>query len=177
MDRLLRCTNAQARKCAAEKLGCRWEADFCRTPEILTALIAALHCDACWEVRRAAATSIRQQNARTPLAILALYIASTLDPHYLVRERASESISILLVLQRPCYKQLFKDADKLIEKVRGKYKPGSHDCQALYSLCGQLLSGKDASSGETTSAKEGEGGEESLPGPTNLPEEAKGTEK
>lgn len=177
MDRLLHCTNPQARRRAAEKLGCRWEADFCRTPAILTALIAALHCDACWEVRRTAATSIRRQNARTPQAILALYIASTLDPHYLVRERAGESINILLVLQRPCYKQLFKDADELIEKVREKYKPGTHDCQALYSLCELLLSRKDAKTGETTPSRAGEGGEESLPGLTNLPEEAKGTEK
>lgn len=178
IDRLLRCKNFWTRKRAAEKLGCRWNADFCQTPEVLTTLIAALHCDPCWEVRRAAATAIRQQNARTPQAILSLYIASRLDPHYLVRERASESIAILLVLQRPCYKQLFKDADKLIEKVGDKYKPGAHDCQAFYTLCGQLLNGKESSSaGGSTPPRTGEGGEESLPGPTNLPEEAKGTEK
>jgi hypothetical protein len=177
IDRLARCSNSQARRQAADKLGCRWHADFCRTPEVLTALIAALHCDACWEVRRAAATSIREQDARTAQAILALYIASKLDPHYLVRDRANESIDILLVLQRPCYKQLFKDADKLIEKLRGKYKPGSHDCQTIYSSCGQVLSGTSGSTGGTTSSTTGEVDEDSLPGPTNLPEEAKGTEK
>lgn len=176
-DRLLRCSNFQARKQAAAKLGCRWHADFCQSPEILTALIAALHCDGCWEVRRTAATSLRQQNARTPQAILALYIAGKLDPHYLVRERANESIDILLVLQRSCYKQLFKVADELIDKLRGKYKPGSHDCQTLYDLCSQVLSGKDGTADGTTSPASTEGVEDSLPGPSNLPEEAKGTEK
>jgi hypothetical protein len=177
IERLVRCSNAQARKKAACKLGCRWHADFCRTPAVLTALIAALHCDACWEVRHAAATSLRQQNARTPQAILALYIASRLDPHYLVRDRANESMDILLVLQRPCYKQLFKDADELIKKLRGKYKPGTHDCQTIYSLCGQVLSGAERTSEGTTPSPSGEVGEDSLPGPTNLPSEAKGEEK
>jgi hypothetical protein len=177
IERLLRCSNSQARRQAAVKLGCRWHADFCRTPEVLTALIAALHCDACWEVRRAAATSLRQQDARTPQAILSLYIASRLDPHYLVRERANESIDILLVLQRPCYKQLFKDADALIKKLRGKYKPGAHDCQTIYSLCAETLSGTGGSGGRSAPATSGEMIEDSLPGPTNLPSEAKGEDK
>jgi hypothetical protein len=177
IERLLHCSNFQARKTAAAKLGCRWHADFCRTPEVLTALVAALHCDACWEVRRVAATSLREQDARTPQAILALYLASKLDPHYLVRERANESIDILLILQRPCYKPLLKAADKLIEKLGDKYKPGSHDCRTLYNLCGELLNGKGGTAGGTTPATSGEGGEESLPGPTNRPKEAKGEEK
>lgn len=174
IERLLRCANAEARKHAAEKLGCRLCADFCRTPQVLTALIAALHCDPCWEVRRAAATAIRSQNARTPQAILALYIASRLDPHYLVRERANESIDVLLVLQRPCYKRLFKDADELITELGEKYKPGSHDCQKLYSLCGRVLKGKDAPASETAPSSPGVVDEDKLPGPTNLPKEAEG---
>lgn len=177
IEQLLRCSNFQARKKAASKLGCRWHADFCQTPEVLTALIAALHCDACWEVRREAATAIRQQNARTPQAVLALYIASKLDPHYLVRQRANESIDILLVVQRPCYKQLFKDADEVIPKLRDKYKPGTHDCQAIYSLCGLILSRTGGTPTGTTPPTSEEGGEESLPGPSNLPQEAKGEEK
>ncbi len=136
-----------------------------------------MHCDACWEVRRAAATSLRQQNARTPQALLALYIAGRLDPHYLVRERANESIDILLVVQRPCYKQLFKAADELIEKLGDKYKPGSHDCQTLYDLCSGVLSGKDRTADEGTPSTSAEDGEDSLPGPSNLPEEAKGEPK
>ncbi len=177
IERLLSCPNFSARKQAAAKLGCRWHADFCQTPEVLTALIAALHCDACWEVRRVAATALRQQNARTPQAILSLYIASKLDPHYLVRERANESIDILLALQRPCYKQLFTDADELIKKLRGKYKPGTHDCQTIYSLCGVVLSKTGGTTAETTPSPSGEAGEETLPGPTNLPKEAKGEDK
>jgi len=177
IERLLRCANSEIRKKAADKLGCRVCADFCKTPEVLTALIAALHCDACWEVRRAAATSIRSQNARTPQALLALYIASRLDPHYLVRERANESIDILLVLQRPCYKQLFKDADELIKQLRGKYKPGTHDCQTLYSLCGKVLKGKNGSASGPASSNAGVVDEDTLPGPTNLPKEAEGRQQ
>ncbi|HEY7310784.1 MAG TPA: HEAT repeat domain-containing protein [Gemmataceae bacterium] len=177
IEQLLTCSNFEGRKKAAAKLGCRWHADFCQTPEVLTALIAALHCDVCWEVRRAAATSLREQNARTPQAILSLYIASKLDPHYLVRERANESLDILLILQRPCYKQLLKDADELIKKLRGKYKPGTHDCQTIYSLCGQVLDGKSGTTGGTAPATSGARGEDDLPGPTNLPSEAEGKEK
>lgn len=177
IEQLLRCPNFQGRKKAAEKLGCRWHADFCQTPAVLPALIAALHCDACWEVRRAAATSIRQQNARTPSALLALYIASKLDPHYLVRERANESIDILLVLQRPCYKQLFKGADELIKKLRGKYKPGSQDCQAIYDLCGAYLAGATTGGGTSGTPSTAAPSLEGEAGPTSRPSEAKGEEK
>ncbi len=182
IERLSHCANFAARKKAADKLGCRLCADFCQNPGVLTALIAALHCDPCWEVRRAAATSIRSQNARTPQAILALYLASRLDPHYLVRERANESMDILLVLQRPCYKQLFKDADELVKQLRGKYKPGSHDCQKLYSLCDLVLKGRGTSASATTPSattpsSRGAVDEDTLPGPTNLPEEAKGRDQ
>src|SRR5262249_48847641 len=40
---------------AAKKLGHRLHADFCACPEVLTALIEAMQCDPCWEVRRQAA--------------------------------------------------------------------------------------------------------------------------
>ncbi len=177
IDQLLHCQNFHVRKKAACKLGCPWHADFCQSPEVLTALIAALHCDACWEVRRAAATSIREQNARTPSALLALYLASKLDPHYLVRERANESIDILLVLQRPCYKQLFKDADELVKKLRGKYKPGSQDCQAIYDLCGAYLAGATTGGATTGTPSTAGAGLEGEAGPTNMPSEARGEEK
>jgi hypothetical protein len=179
IERLLHCSNAQARKTAAGKLGCRWHADFCQTPEVVSALIAALYNDVCWEVRRTAATALRQQNARVPQAILALYIAGKLDPHYLVRERADESLDILLVLQRPCYKEFFKEADKLVGKLRGKYKPGSHDSKTL-----ALLNGVDSeeATAEGTSTAEtlplpSEMTEDDLRGPTNRANEAKGEDK
>src|SRR5437588_400219 len=79
---------------AVKKLGHRLHADFCCDPAVLETLIAALQCDKCWEVRRAAAWAIQSQNARTEEGVLALYIASKLDPHYLVRVAAAEALDI-----------------------------------------------------------------------------------
>src|SRR5262249_20695617 len=46
------------RICAARKLGCCLHADYCKCPEVLTALAHAALCDTCWEVRRAAVIGI-----------------------------------------------------------------------------------------------------------------------
>src|SRR5262249_41105510 len=40
---------------AARKLGCRLHADACACPDVINALVKALMCDTCWEVRQAAA--------------------------------------------------------------------------------------------------------------------------
>lgn len=123
---------------AARKLGHRLCVDFCCDPEIVPALVAALLCDTCWEVRRAAAWSLAYQNARTPPAVFALYVASKLDPHYMVRDGATEAMGVLLVCRRDCFKDLFAAADVLIKELRGKYKPGAGECIALLSdACGQ----------------------------------------
>ncbi len=122
---------------AARKLGHRIHADFCCDPQVLDALIGALVCDRCWEVRRAAAWSIALQNARTPRAVLALYVASKLDPHYQVRDQASESLDLLLVSRRDCFKGLFTAGDAVVKELRGKYKPGTPECAAgLARACG-----------------------------------------
>jgi hypothetical protein len=85
---------------AAEKLGSRFHADFCCNPEVLTALIGALECDPCWEVRKAAAWAIFTQDARTEDGVLALYVASKADNHYMVRARAAEALDILTVCRK-----------------------------------------------------------------------------
>jgi hypothetical protein len=122
---------------AARKLGNRLCADFCKNPEVLSALVQALQMDSCWEVREAAAWSIMLQNARVEEGILALYIASKLDPHYLVRYKANEALDILLLCRRACYKDQFASADDLIKKLRGKYKPGSPEwCGVQLGGCG-----------------------------------------
>jgi hypothetical protein len=119
---------------AARKLGCRLHADYCCDPEVLGALIGALQCDRCWEVRRQAAWSIAMQKARTEEAVLALYVASKLDPHFLVRDRAAEALGILIVCRRACFKDLFRGADELIKELRKKkYRPGSEDCRVLFA--------------------------------------------
>lgn len=119
---------------AAHKLGSRLHADFCCCPEVLNTLVGALQCDTCWEVRRAAAWGIAMQNARTDQGVLALYVASKMDPHYLVRDRAAEALSILILCRGDCYKDLFKGGDDLIKYLKKNgYKPGSDTCHVLFA--------------------------------------------
>jgi len=120
---------------AAEKLGSRLHADWCCNREVLTALNQALVCDPCWEVRRAAAWSLARQNARTGEAVLALHVASKLDPHYLVRDKAATALDVLLVCRRECFKELLATGDELVKQLRGKYKPGSPECSACFAQC------------------------------------------
>jgi hypothetical protein len=124
-----------ARIKAAKKLGCRLHADFCCAPEVLAALARALQCDSCWEVRRAAAWSIAMQDARVPVGVLALYVASKLDPHYLVRDKATEALGILLLCRESCFKTLLANADELVKRLRGKYRPGVSSCVLLIDEC------------------------------------------
>jgi hypothetical protein len=118
---------------AARRLGYRFNADFCCNPEVLDALTRALLCDSCWEVRKAAAWSIALQGARTEPGVLALYLSSKLDPHYLVRTQAAESLDILLLCRRGCFTKLFEQADVLIAELRKvKFKPGADNCALIF---------------------------------------------
>jgi hypothetical protein len=120
---------------AAHKLGFRFHADFCCTPEVLEALTHALLCDPCWEVRQAAAWSITLQRARVEPAVLALYVSSKMDPHYLVRAKAAESLDILLVCRKDCFKELLRSADELIKELKkNQFKPGTANCQLAFQL-------------------------------------------
>jgi hypothetical protein len=114
---------------AVEKLGCRLHADICLQPPVLDALLQALQCDKCWEVRRAAAWALFGQRARTEAVVLALYISSQIDPHYMVRIRAAEALDLLTLGRRECYDELYKAADQLIRVLRSKgYQPGRDCC-------------------------------------------------
>lgn len=118
---------------AVKKLGHRLHADFCCTPDVLEALIGALQCDPCWEVRRAAAWAILGQRARTDEGVLALYVASKLDPHYLVRTRAAEALDILTLCRKDCFKCLLENGDKLVAQLKAQgVKPGSCNCRVQY---------------------------------------------
>jgi hypothetical protein len=121
---------------AAKKLGSRLHADFCANPEVLAALINALQCDPCWEVRRAAAWSILMQNARTDQAVLALFIASKTDHHCLVRDGAAEALDILTLGHQECFRDLLKKGAALvIELKKAGYRPGTEGCQILFESC------------------------------------------
>jgi hypothetical protein len=114
---------------AAEKLGCRLHADYCCDPGIAEALIAALQCDPCWEVRKAAAWSLMLQRARTEDVVLALYVASRVDYYYMVRATAAEALDILTVCCKPCYVELLKAGDAIALELRArKYKAGMDNC-------------------------------------------------
>ncbi len=129
----LQCGNACERLAAAKKLGSRFHADFCCNPCVLEALINALECDPCWEVRRTAAWAILGQGARTENGVLALYIASKADPHYLVRARAAEALDILTVCRAACYKDLYAQGDVIIKRLKElKWKPGVDNCREIF---------------------------------------------
>ncbi len=96
---------------------------------VLDALLRALQCDPCWEVRRQAAWSLMLQNARTEPTVLALYLSARIDPHYMVRIRAAEALDILTLGKEECYKELYKAADPLLVVLRSKgYQPGRDCC-------------------------------------------------
>lgn len=123
---------------AAQQLGHPHCVDFCCSPEIVPALVHALQCDTCWEVRRAAAWSLARQDARIPEAVLALYLASKLDHHYMVRARAEEALDVMLVCRRACFKDLFAGADALIPAIREFYNPTKGQCIDVLSIYQQF---------------------------------------
>jgi len=119
---------------AAKKLGHRLHADYCNDPCVLNALIGALQCDKCWEVRRAAAWALLGQRATSDEALLALYVSSKIDPHYLVRDRAAEALDILTLCHKACYKGLYESGDKLVKELKAaKWAPGGPNCRVEFA--------------------------------------------
>jgi hypothetical protein len=134
IDELCKCDDCCARIRAVKKLGCPLHADWCCNHEVLAVLIRELQCDKCWEVRREAAKGIWHQNARTEEGVLALYIASKTDPHYLVRVAAAESLDIMTLNHKTCFTQTLKGADVLIVQLKKLgYKPGSESCSLQFA--------------------------------------------
>jgi hypothetical protein len=117
---------------AARHLGHRWEADYCCNPEVVDALVKALLSDCCWRVREAAAWSLFKQDARTEYVLVALYVSSRRDAHYLVRVRAAEAIDELILCRKECYKKLFKATDALITQLEiEKVRPGRDKAELI----------------------------------------------
>jgi hypothetical protein len=125
----LHCDSPRRRVHAARKLGCRLYANFCAHPEVLDALVDALLCDSCGEVRRAAAGSLQNQNAQTDSGLLALYLAANLDPDPRVQARAAEALDVLARGRGRCG-PLLRSAGALVRHLRGvHYQPGSARCR------------------------------------------------
>ena len=129
----LDCKDSCRHIAVVKKLGCRLHVDYCLEPAMLDALLHALQCDPCWEVRRAAAWSLFQQNARTEPSVLALYISSRLDPHYQVRVRAAEALDLLTLGKVECYTELYKAADQLMRVLQAKGYRAGRDCCLITS--------------------------------------------
>jgi hypothetical protein len=130
---------------AAKKLGHRCHADYCCNPEVLTALVKALLSDSCWEVRRAAAWSLAGQNARTEYALVALYVSSRTDAHYMVRARAAEAIDLLIICRKECYKRLFDATDALVTQLQiEKVRPGRDKADLIINGLDACCSAVDA---------------------------------
>jgi hypothetical protein len=124
---------------AAKHLGYRCEVDYCCNPEVLDGLVKALLSDCCWQVREAAAWSIFKQHARTEYALVALYVSSRRDAHYLVRVRAAEAIDELILCRKECYKKLFEATDALITQLEiEKVRPGRDKAELIINGLGAV---------------------------------------
>ena len=82
--------------------------------------------------------------ARTDQGVMALYLASLIDPHYMVRDAANDALGVLLVCRRACFKDVFAAADDLAKQLKGKYKPGGPDCGILFDMCQSFHGGHPA---------------------------------
>ncbi len=130
LDQADSCSACQ-RNHAVHKLGSPLHADFCDNPEVLDSLIRSLQCDTCWVVRKNAAWAICHQKARVPYAVVALYLASLLDPHYLVRDAATQALDILILCRKDCYRDLFKATDELAKQLKSSYQPTKGQCISM----------------------------------------------
>jgi HEAT repeats len=138
-DELLHGHDCCARKHAAHKLGCCLHVDFCKSPEAVSALIQALFCDTCWEVRREAALALGFQFWHTPEAVAALYIASRLDHHVMVRDGAAMALDMVTTCRYGCFKDVYTAADKIIPRIRKNYDPTHCKCvPELVAFCGNI---------------------------------------
>ncbi len=118
---------------AAKKLGSRLCTDYCCHPEIVPALVHTLQCDSCWVVRRAAARALGYQVAANQCVWTALFLASRLDPHYLVRDEAADALAIVQTqISLGCIREYREAAEAFEKAVKGHYKPGKPGCELVY---------------------------------------------
>jgi hypothetical protein len=122
---------------AARKFWHRWNGDVCCDPAVEPALLHALLCDPCWEVREAAASALLFQHDNQPSAVVALFVSSKMDHHYLVRSKSGEALDIVLLCRRPCFKDLFGDVGKqlLAALAKAGFRPGTANCIFIMDQC------------------------------------------
>jgi HEAT repeat len=122
---------------AARKFWHRWNGDVCCDPAVEPALLHALLCDTCWEVRRAAASALLFQHDNQPQAVVALFVSNKLDHHYMVRTKSGEALDIVLLCRRACFKDLFGDMGKqlLAALAKAGFRPGTANCMFIMDQC------------------------------------------
>lgn len=121
---------------AAHSLGCKLHTDFCYHPEVVSALIHTLQCDPCYDVRRKAAYAIAYQGIYDHCGWMALYLASRLDTHYLVRENSADALKVLEThVGLGCIREWKVEAATFEKELKGKYKPGKPEWAGAYELC------------------------------------------
>jgi hypothetical protein len=77
------------------------------------------------------------QHDNQPAAVVALFVSSKLDHHYLVRAKSGEALDIVLLCRRPCFNDLFGDVGKqlLAALVKAGFRPGTANCMYIMDQC------------------------------------------
>jgi hypothetical protein len=121
------------RSMAVCKLGCCLYTNPACHPEVVPALITSLQCDGAYQVRVKAAWAIAFQNIANQCGWTALYVSSQLDPHWLVRDTASNALKVIETQLDPSIIAAWKTrGNALAKQWKGKYKPGKPDCMLIY---------------------------------------------
>jgi len=127
--------NACLRAKAAKKLGCRFHADFCHNPEVLQALLDAILFDPCWVVRREAQWALYWQGAAVKDAFMVMFVAYSLDPHYMVRDAGQELITDMTLSRSECWREEFNTWGYLIRELRKVgFRAGECDSKKLWQV-------------------------------------------
>jgi hypothetical protein len=135
IDKLGDCCPYDRRE-AARQLGCCINTNACRHPEIVPNLVHALVCDSAWQVRKKAAWSLAYQRAANQCGWTALYLASRLDPHYMVRDCAANALKVIETqVGLNCIRTWKVRGDALAKEMKPKYKPGTASCCEVFSAC------------------------------------------
>lgn len=120
---------------AAHKLGSKLHTDFCCQPKIVGALVHTLQCDPCYVVRKKAAYAIAYQGIHDRCGWSALYLASRLDPHYLVRDGAADALKVLEThVSLDCIREWKQDAERFEKELKKVYKPGNQEWAGAFNL-------------------------------------------
>ncbi len=126
--------HSHVRAKAAEKLGFWLRTDAGTCPEVVCSLIYVLQCDSCWDVRKEAAWSIARQKVDDPTGYTVLYLAMKLDPHWMVRDAATDALKLMETQLSPgCIREWKANAAAIEPKCKPYYKPGKDESLSVFA--------------------------------------------